>query len=267
MINVSDYILVHGKNKREYDKNLELVLKRLHFKGVTLNKQKCQFNLYSIPFFLTCVQLIRGMGDPEKIRAIKNAEAPTSAEEVCSLLGTTNYISRFIPNYSTIVEPIHRLTSKNTSLVWESEQKEALTKLKKALISKYVMTITFNNEITTTPKHIANCFTIQFANTVKHATHKTNRSTNRATHTIQGYNITLTTTHVREAIKQSKNNNSQGPDKLNIRHLKHIGPLGLAFLTSMLKMAHNKTQHTTVTTLQTLNNTVANGFNQMAHPP
>ena len=28
----------------------------------------------------------------------------------------------------------------------------------------------------------------------KHATHKTNRSINRATHTIQGYNITLTTT-------------------------------------------------------------------------
>ena len=69
----------------------------------------------------------------------------------------------------------------------------------------------------------------------KHATHKTNRYTNRATHKIQGYNITLTTTQVQEAIKQSKNNNSQVPDKLNIRHLKHIGPLELAFLTSMLK--------------------------------
>ena len=42
-----------------------------------------------------------------------------------------------------------------------------------------------------------------------------------------------------EAIKQSKNNNPQGPDKQNIRHLKHIDPLGLAFLTSMLKTALN----------------------------
>ena len=74
----------------------------------------------------------------------------------------------------------------------------------------------------------------------KHATHKTNRHINRATHNIQGYNITLTTSQVQEAIKQSKNNNSQGPDKLNIRHLKHIGPLGLAFLTSMFKTALNK---------------------------
>ena len=111
--------------------------------------------------------------------------------------------------------------------------------------------ITFNNKIATTPKHIANCFTKQFTNTVKHATHKTNRHINRATHktnrhinrathNIQGYNITLTTSQVQEAIKQSKNNNSQGPDKLNIRHLKHIGPLGLAFLTSMFKTALNK---------------------------
>ena len=100
--------------------------------------------------------------------------------------------------------------------------------------------ITFNNKITYTPKHIANCFTKQFTNTVKHATHKTNRSIDRATQNIQGYNITLTTSQFQEAIKQSKNNNSQGPDKLNIRHLKHIGPLGLAFLTSMFKTAFNK---------------------------
>ena len=179
--------------------------------------------------------------------------------------------------------------------------------------------ITFSNKIATTPKHIVNCFTKQFTNTVKHATHKTNRYTNRATHKIQGYNITLTTTQVQEAIQQSKNSNSQGPD---IRHLKHIGPLGLAFLTSMLKTALNtniiphiwklanivpipkpnkdkgisyrlisllsvidktleksllpyitanipntptqdgyKTQHSTVTALHTVNNTVEKGFN------
>ena len=79
----------------------------------------------------------------------------------------------------------------------------------------------------------------------KHATHKTILHINRATHNIQGYNITLTTSQVQEAIKQSKNNNSQGPVKLNIRHLKHIGPLGLAFLTSMFKTAlyKNNTSH------------------------
>ena len=76
--------------------------------------------------------------------------------------------------------------------------------------------------------------------TVKHATYKTNGFINRATQKIQGYNITLTTTQVQEEIKQSTNNNSHGPDKLNIRDLKHICPPGLAFLTSMFETALNK---------------------------
>ena len=45
--------------------------------------------------------------------------------------------------------------------------------------------ITFNNKMTTTHKHLANCFTNRFTNTVRRATHKTNRSNNRATHKIQ----------------------------------------------------------------------------------
>ena len=88
-----------------------------------------------------------------------------------------------------------------------------------------------NNNITTTPKQIASCFTKQFKNTVNHATHMANRYINRTTQKIQGYNITLITTQVQEA-KQSKNKNSNGPDKQNIRHLKHKGPLRIAFLTS-----------------------------------
>ena len=46
-------------------------------------------------------------------------------------------------------------------------------------------TITFTNKITTTPKHIANCFNKEFTNTVRHTTHKTNRSIDRATQNIQ----------------------------------------------------------------------------------
>ena len=88
---------------------------------------------------------------------------------------------------------------------------------------------TFNIKITNTPKHIRNWFTKQFTNTVIHATNKTNRSIDRATQSIQGINITLATSQVQETIKQRKNNNSQGPDKLNIRHLKHIGSLGFVF--------------------------------------
>ena len=123
----------------------------------------------------------------------------------------------------------------NTHILWKTIHGLS----KRTLPPTLNTSITFTNKIETTPKHIANCFTKHFTNTVKYATHKTNRSINRATHTIQRCNITITTTHVEEAIKQSKNNNSHGPDKLNIRHLKPIGPYWLAILTSMLITALN----------------------------
>ena len=163
--------------------------------------------------------------------------------------------------------------------------------------------ITFNNKIT--PKHIANCFTKQLTNTVKHATHKTNKDTTSHSPTSQA----------QEAVKQSQNNYSQGPDKLNrlswtcIPHeyvrtalnkniIPHTWKLAnidripktnkhtdkgtlyrpISLLSVIAKtleksllpytpMQHGyKTQHFTVTALHTLNNTVAKGFNQMAPP-
>ena len=59
-------------------------------------------------------------------------------------------------------------------------------------------------------------------------------------HKLPKHTITLTITHVQEAIQHSKINNSVGPDNLSIRHLKHIGPLGLTFLTSMYTTTLNK---------------------------
>ena len=133
----------------------------------------------------------------------------------------------------------HKLWNKHLDAHWDHRHNTHIPGNTIHGLSNRAPPHTLNTSITTTPEHIANCFTKYFTNTVKHATHKTNRSINKATHKIQGYNITLTTTQIQEAIKQSKNNNSLGPDKLNIRHLKHIGPLGLAFLTSMLKTALN----------------------------
>ena len=42
------------------------------------------------------------------------------------------------------------------------------------------------------------------------------------------------------ALKSTKNTNSTGPDGLNIRYLKHLGPKGLDYLTKILNLSLNK---------------------------
>ena len=55
----------------------------------------------------------RGMEpSPGEIKAVVNMGLPKTKEEVQSLLCMLNYSSRFIPNYSTVAEPLCRLTHK-----------------------------------------------------------------------------------------------------------------------------------------------------------
>ena len=82
--------------------------------------------------------------------------------------------------------------------------------------------IMFKEKTLTLLTQITNAFNKQFTYTVKHKAHKTNRHIYRNTVILQTTNIALTTTQVEVAIKQSQNNNSTGPDKVNIRQLKHI---------------------------------------------
>ena len=51
--------------------------------------------------------------------------------------------------------------------------------------------------------------------------------------------IQITIEQVKEAIRTSKNNNSTGPDNINIKHLKHLGPVAIAYLTQLYNIARN----------------------------
>ena len=109
VMNISDDILVYGNCKTSHDENLKAVLTRLEEKGLTLNYNKCEFNNDKISFYGHIFSKDGLSPDPAKISAIKNCSAPNNINEVRSLLGMTNYVSRFIRDYSTITEPIRRM--------------------------------------------------------------------------------------------------------------------------------------------------------------
>ena len=100
-------------------------------------------------------------------------------------------------------------------------------------------TISFNNKPSVTSTQIANSFNKQFTNTVPHTSNKTNRKIDKQVHKLPKTTFILTTSEISAAIRNSKNNNSTGPDGISIRHLKHIGPLGLTYLTNTFNLALN----------------------------
>lgn len=96
--NISDDIIVHGKDQAEHDARLEKLLQTLQDKNLTLNPQKCQFRMTEITF-MGYLLSDQGIGPTSsKVEAVKNARRPESASEVRSFLGLINFSARFIPD-------------------------------------------------------------------------------------------------------------------------------------------------------------------------
>ncbi|KAK3721659.1 hypothetical protein QZH41_003681 [Actinostola sp. cb2023] len=82
------------------------------------------------------IRVLNGQGisaDPKKVGAILNIQPPSNAIEVRSLLGMSNYCSRFIKGYATVTQPLRELTHKDTSWQWTTRHNHSLNQLKEAL--------------------------------------------------------------------------------------------------------------------------------------
>jgi len=139
-LNISDDIIVHGKTRQEHDKNLEALLQRLQEKGLTLNRRKCEFGQSKLKFYGYIFSDSGISPDPQKVAAIQNIDRPKNQAEIRSFLGITNYVSRFIRDYSTISEPLRRLTQDKVAFEWTNQQETAFRQLQNALSSDQVMT-------------------------------------------------------------------------------------------------------------------------------
>ena len=87
--NISDDIIIHGKNTEKHDRRLQLILEGLKEKNLMLNAEK--FHTTQM-VFMGLVLSNNGIGPAEdKVKAMVDAREPHSASEVRNFLGLANY--------------------------------------------------------------------------------------------------------------------------------------------------------------------------------
>lgn len=143
-----DDILIWGSSVEEHDMRLRLVLQRLRISGVTLNKSKCQFGVQNIKFL---GHILDGDGvhpDGDRISAINNMERPKNVHDVRVIIGLINYLGKFTPRLSDILQPLNELLKKDRQFTWGSTQEAAFFKIKQILTSEPVLAIYDSNKET-----------------------------------------------------------------------------------------------------------------------
>ena len=133
MRNIHDDIIVHGQTTDEHDRRLEKAMERIQNRGLTLNKEKCKFHMSELEFMGHLLSS-RGIRPSQvKVEAVTEARQLESAAEVHSFLGLVNVCVRFIPDLTTVSEPLRKLTRKDVHFSWGKEQEVAFNELKNRL--------------------------------------------------------------------------------------------------------------------------------------
>ena len=137
--NISDNIWLWSQDMAEHIKQLYHLLETFQGNGITLKLPKCSFGVPEISAFS---HIVPGQGirsDNKKIEAIANAPQPKCTSGVRSLLGLTNYCSRYVPDYSSITYPLRQLIRTNSTFQWGKEQEQSFQRLNQALASPQVL--------------------------------------------------------------------------------------------------------------------------------
>ena len=128
--NISDYIIVGGVDQKDHDDKVVRVVERLAERGLTVNVKKCVFGMNKL-LYMGHEQSAEGLHiDDFKVRAIIEAKPPASVAEVRSFLGLAQYCAKFVPNFSSVTDPLWELTRGDQPFQWGRRQQKAFEEVK-----------------------------------------------------------------------------------------------------------------------------------------
>jgi len=130
-----DDIVIYADSLVDHDRKLRDVFRRLRKYNLKLQLDKCEFLRKEITFL---GHKISGYGvepDAHKMECIKNVPTPKMAKHLKSFLGLTGYYRKFVPQFSKIAAPLHKLLKRDAKYVWEESQEVAFHALKQKLMS------------------------------------------------------------------------------------------------------------------------------------
>ena len=132
---VADDIIIFGISDADHDETLRNLLIRCREHYIKLNKDKCVFKTAELDFLGQCVTNKGLKADQKKVEAILHMPNPMDVEAVRRLQGMITYLAKFLPQLSSVLEPIRRLTRQECEWEWAQEQETSMAELNKLVTS------------------------------------------------------------------------------------------------------------------------------------
>jgi hypothetical protein len=117
-----DDIFIFIKSHGEHVKHVKQVLDVLRKEKLFLKMSNCEFGKTSLIYLGHIVGGCELKIDPSKVKVILEWPRPNNVTEVRFFLGAAQYWRKFIANFSSIVAPLHAVTSVKKFFQWGGKQ-------------------------------------------------------------------------------------------------------------------------------------------------
>ena len=134
-----DDVIIFSRSWEEHLEHLSTVLDRMMASGLKLKLKKCIFAASRLKCLGSIVSEAGVHPDPEKVVAMQDMPAPQDVAGVRRSMGVVNYYSQFIPDFSKLAAPLHKLTRKGQPFVWDETCRTSFEKLRGALCADPVL--------------------------------------------------------------------------------------------------------------------------------
>lgn len=135
-----DDILIHGDAEEINDQRRAEALRVIEAAGLKLNKAKCTFKQKQVRFLGHIIDETGIRPNPDKVAGIENFPQPHNMTELKRFLGMMNYLAKYVPELSTVGQPLYELLKAKTEWLWGPAQQAAFHKLKAAPATATVLT-------------------------------------------------------------------------------------------------------------------------------
>ena len=134
-----DDIIIFSPTWKEHLKRLKHVFERLRESKLKAKMSKCQFGREKLKYLGHVISAAGIATDPEKITVIEKLTVPTTVTELRAFLGMVGYYRRFIPHYSDVAAPLHKLLRKHAKFEWNDECTASFNEFKRLLIQSPIL--------------------------------------------------------------------------------------------------------------------------------
>ena len=130
-----DDIVIYANSLEDHDRKLRDVFRRLRKNNLKLQPGKCEFLRTEVTFLGHKISERGVEPDTRKVEAIENFPKPNTVRQLKSFMGLAGYYRRFVPQFSKIAAPLHKLLKKDVKFAWGEDQEIAFRTLKQKLMS------------------------------------------------------------------------------------------------------------------------------------